>query len=118
MNGDEVYLHAYENVWEAERSIGAYIRFYNQERLHSSLGYQTPLSLYKLKNGLLSISEKGENKSLYICGCFIQLLGHSVIFLNELREVWLKYVPFGYFLSNGYFTCNINILNKTCFFLC
>ncbi len=61
---EEVYLHAYENVWEAERSIGAYIRFYNQERLHSSLGYQTPLSLYKSKSALLSISEKGKNKSL------------------------------------------------------
>ncbi|MCE5223110.1 integrase core domain-containing protein [bacterium] len=57
-------LRAYENVWEAERSIGAYIQFYNQERLHSSLGDQTPLSLYKSKSGLLSISEKGENKSL------------------------------------------------------
>ena len=58
-------MRAYESVWEAERSIGAYIRFYNQERLHSSLGYQTPISLYKSnKNTLSSISEKGENKSL------------------------------------------------------
>lgn len=60
---EEVYLHAYESVWEAERSIGAYIRFYNQERLHSSLGYQTPNSLYNSKSTLSSISEKGENKS-------------------------------------------------------
>ena len=61
---EEVYLHAYENVWEAERSIDKYIRFYNQERLHSSLGYQTPSSLYKSKSALLSISKKGGNKSL------------------------------------------------------
>ncbi len=61
---EEVYLHAYESVWEAERSIDKYILFYNQERLHSSLGYQTPLSLYRSKSGLLSSSEKGGNKSL------------------------------------------------------
>ncbi len=58
---EEVYLHAYENVWEAEHSIKAYIQFYNQERLHSSLGYQTPNSLYNSKSALLSISKKGVN---------------------------------------------------------
>jgi len=61
---EEVYLHAYESVWEAERSIKTYIQFYNQERLHSSLGYQTPISLYNSKSALLSISEKGGSLSL------------------------------------------------------
>jgi putative transposase len=43
---EEVYLHAYENVREANQRIGEYIHFYNNERLHSSLQYRTPYQLY------------------------------------------------------------------------
>jgi putative transposase len=39
---EEVYLHAYENVAEARAGIGRYIAFYNLERTHQALGYQTP----------------------------------------------------------------------------
>ena len=39
---EEVYLRAYENVSEAEMGIGSYIRFYNDQRPHQSLGYRTP----------------------------------------------------------------------------
>ncbi len=46
---EEVYLHGYENVRVAEESIRKYIHFYNHERLHSSLGYRTPFSLYQEK---------------------------------------------------------------------
>ena len=31
---------------EAGDSIGRYFRFYNQERLHQSLDYQTPAAIY------------------------------------------------------------------------
>jgi len=43
---EEVYLHAYENVREANQRIGEYIHFYNHERFHSSLQYRTPYQLY------------------------------------------------------------------------
>lgn len=43
---EEVYLHAYDNVAEARAGIGRYIAFYNDERSHQSLGYQTPASFY------------------------------------------------------------------------
>lgn len=43
---EEVYLKDYTTVWEAERSIGAYINRYNNERLHESLGYKTPAEIY------------------------------------------------------------------------
>lgn len=45
---EEVYLHAYENLDDARRGIDAYINFYNRERPHQSLGYQTPASFYEL----------------------------------------------------------------------
>jgi putative transposase len=51
---EEVYLKEYESVRDAERQIGAYIAFYNTERPHQSLDYQTPATLYfpKQKIGL------------------------------------------------------------------
>jgi putative transposase len=43
---EEVYLKDYQLVPEAEEGIGRYLRFYNYERLHSSLDYRTPASIY------------------------------------------------------------------------
>jgi len=39
---EEVYLKAYESVTEARKSIGEYLRYFNEERRHSSLGRRTP----------------------------------------------------------------------------
>lgn len=43
---EETYLKNYETVRDAEKGIGEYFRFYNGERLHQSLGYQTPADIY------------------------------------------------------------------------
>jgi putative transposase len=43
---EEVYLHSYETVEEARRRLAEYFVFYNTERLHSPLGYQTPQEVY------------------------------------------------------------------------
>lgn len=40
---EEVYLHAYESFSEAKESIEKYIMVYNTKRLHSSLGYISPV---------------------------------------------------------------------------
>lgn len=48
---EEVYRNAYESFREAEVSIGKYIEVYNTKRLHSSLGYVSPMTYeatYKL----------------------------------------------------------------------
>jgi putative transposase len=44
---EEVYLHAYENVTEARAGIGRYLAFYNDERPHQALGYQTPAAFHQ-----------------------------------------------------------------------
>ncbi len=43
---EEVYIHSYDTVKEAKESLDNYSRFYNNERLHQSLGYRTPEEVY------------------------------------------------------------------------
>ena len=43
---ENVYLHAYENVFEARQRLASYFIFYNTARPHSSLGGQTPDTAY------------------------------------------------------------------------
>jgi putative transposase len=43
---EEVYLKDYASVSSARANLDAYFRFYNDERLHQSLGYQTPAAVY------------------------------------------------------------------------
>jgi putative transposase len=44
---EEVYLRDYTDGWQADASLAAYFRFYNQERIHQALGYRTPLEVYR-----------------------------------------------------------------------
>jgi len=46
---EEVYLKDYESVTEARTGIERYFRFYNQERIHQSLDYRTPATIYLAK---------------------------------------------------------------------
>ena len=43
---EEVYPASYKNIKEARRGIEEYIKIYNSERLHSTLGYKTPDEVY------------------------------------------------------------------------
>jgi len=43
---EEVYLHPYDSVPEARLGIGRYFEFFNAERPHQALGYQTPACFY------------------------------------------------------------------------
>jgi putative transposase len=44
---EEVYLHNYRSPREARASITKYMEFYNEQRPHQSLGYQTPGDVYR-----------------------------------------------------------------------
>lgn len=57
---EEVYLHAYESFEEAKASIQKYIEVYNTKRLHSSLGYVSPVE-FEANYKLASVSKKLES---------------------------------------------------------
>ena len=44
---EEVFIKAYGSAHEARLGIGEWLRFYNDERPHQSLGYQTPAAVYR-----------------------------------------------------------------------
>ncbi len=43
---EEVYRHDYGSPREARQQLATYFPFYNQERPHQALGYQTPAAIY------------------------------------------------------------------------
>jgi putative transposase len=43
---EDVYLKDYRGLREAEIGLGAYFKFYNEERPHQSLDYKTPQAWY------------------------------------------------------------------------
>jgi putative transposase len=47
---EEVYLKDYDSPRTAALSLGDYFHFYNEERPHQSLNYQTPGSVYRHEN--------------------------------------------------------------------
>jgi putative transposase len=55
---EEVYLKDYESVQEAVESLRTYFVFYNHERIHQSLGYQTPAAVYFYKKPQTRMAKK------------------------------------------------------------
>ncbi|HEY7417912.1 MAG TPA: IS3 family transposase [Ktedonobacteraceae bacterium] len=43
---EEVYVHEYASPKEARQRLGNYVQFYNQQRFHQALDYQTPAAIY------------------------------------------------------------------------
>ena len=41
-----VYLNAFDSIREAQDAIGYWMRYYNEERPHSTFGDQTPSEVY------------------------------------------------------------------------
>src|SRR5438094_6313387 len=44
---EDIYLRGYEAVPELQQGLGRYFPYYNQERMHQSLDYQTPAAVYR-----------------------------------------------------------------------
>jgi putative transposase len=48
---ENIYLHGYETVSALRSGLEAYFAYYNDERLHQSLAYETPRSVYEERGG-------------------------------------------------------------------
>ena len=46
---EEVYLKAYDGVADARAGITAWVTFYNDERVHQTLGYRTPREVFEAR---------------------------------------------------------------------
>jgi putative transposase len=44
---EDIYIKDYEQVQDLESGLTAYFRFYDEERVHQSLGYRTPAEVYR-----------------------------------------------------------------------
>ena len=44
---EDIYLQAYEDLRSLKKGVGEYFRFYNQDRFHQSLDYETPNMRYE-----------------------------------------------------------------------
>jgi putative transposase len=44
---EDIYIRGYEAVPELHRGLHRYFAFYNDERVHQSLGYRTPAAVYR-----------------------------------------------------------------------
>jgi putative transposase len=64
---EEVYLHDYVSPKEAHRQLANYIHFYNFERPHQALDYQTPAQLYG------TVLDCNSNYSLHLNSPLFQL---------------------------------------------
>ena len=57
-----MYLKAYTNTSGARRELGAYFRFYNNQRRHQALGYLTPADVFhQARNTQAEESKTGED---------------------------------------------------------
>ncbi len=48
---EDIYLRDYETLAQVQAGLGTYFAFYNGERRHQSLGYQTPDQVYLTGQG-------------------------------------------------------------------
>lgn len=44
---EDIYIKRYETVPELRQGLRDYFAFYNEKRLHQSLGYKTPAAVYR-----------------------------------------------------------------------
>jgi putative transposase len=92
---EEVYLHAYASVAEAKAGIGAWLRFYNEERQHQSLGYRTPRQIYE--------------ESLWICGRSASPTGSASPADTESGEMLaFAHIPTGTAANKGFDIDGVN----------
>ena len=58
---EDIYLKAYADGWQLETGLKAYFTFYNCQRFHQALGYQTPEQVLKGAKSRMNQVENNNN---------------------------------------------------------
>ena len=95
---ENLYLREYETMVEATMGLRNYFEFYNQERLHQSLDYQTPAEVYQARSrravGIAAVAwraarqprrePEGRAERLPCCGGRLSLSTTALLYLTFL----------------------------------
>ena len=80
---EEVYLKAYVNAGEPRRELGAYFRFYNNQRPHQALGYRTPAEVFHGKKEVQEVGEESNDRRCSLGTGSVPLAGAPGLSLNS-----------------------------------
>jgi putative transposase len=65
---EEVYLHSYDSPRAARQGLARYFQFYNHQRPHQALGYQTPAALYcGARSAAMAGDDSGKGGESAVC---------------------------------------------------
>jgi putative transposase len=70
---EDIYLKAYADGIEAKAGIGAWIDFYNNQRLHQALGYRTPMAVWRQDTAVVETVEMMDNATALTTSLRLQL---------------------------------------------
>jgi putative transposase len=84
---EEVYLHDYGTVREARDSLADYLKFYNTERFHTSLGNRTPYEIYPGEQNAHEPWRGSAPGSPYSTSISVQKTGGKPIFRRYLNKL-------------------------------
>jgi len=68
---EDIYIKAYSTVTELYKGLEVYFKFYNEKRLHQSLGYATPHEVHfsnKIVDSICIVDKMGNNIAGQIAG--------------------------------------------------
>ncbi|MFK4621620.1 putative transposase [Bradyrhizobium diazoefficiens] len=92
---EDIYLKGYADGREAKAGIASWIAFYNDRRLHQSLGYRTPMAVWRERMQAAQAVDMVDNAdALTTCPCptidTVSGSSHSARSNSSRQSLWLR----------------------------
>jgi putative transposase len=88
---EHLYLHNYDTVISLMKGLKRFFLFYNEQRVHQSLGYKTPMKIYKGEDSSKPLPGATLTKSVVVHKCMHDTLSGSFPYSKEFlinKHVW------------------------------